>query len=137
MYMTLYIKYFSCTGTNSEHSNTSETDSERKEELSDWSMAGEEPERNPRQQRDSRRRAGGGRGRGGLGGRGRGSGRGASNSISSGMLAPFSPLLGTRFIHQHRFWGFMKSVFFCPKFHVTRPPPPQVLRPRFINRPPF
>ncbi len=88
--MTSYIQYFSCTGTNSEHSYASETDSERKEELSDWSLAGEEPERNPRQQRDSRRRAGEGRGRGrgGSGGRGRGSGRGASNSISSGILAP-------------------------------------------------
>uniref|UniRef100_A0A671SV04 Agenet-like domain-containing protein n=1 Tax=Sinocyclocheilus anshuiensis TaxID=1608454 RepID=A0A671SV04_9TELE len=77
-------------GTNSEHSYTSETDSERKEELSDWSMAGEEPERNPRQQRDSRRRAGEGRGRGrgGPGGRGRGSGRGASNSISSVLKDP-------------------------------------------------
>uniref|UniRef100_A0A672KZ41 Fragile X mental retardation syndrome-related protein 1-like n=1 Tax=Sinocyclocheilus grahami TaxID=75366 RepID=A0A672KZ41_SINGR len=77
-------------GTNSEHSYTSETDSERKEELSDWSMAGEEPERNPRQQRDSRRRAGEGRGRGrgGPGGRGRGSGRGASSSISSVLKDP-------------------------------------------------
>ncbi len=89
--MTSYLKYFSCTGTNSEHSYASETDSERKEELSDWSLAGEEPERNPRQQRDSRRRAGEGRGRGGPAGRGRGSGRGASNSISSGMLAPIRP----------------------------------------------
>ncbi|KAF4097964.1 RNA-binding protein FXR1 isoform X4 [Onychostoma macrolepis] len=82
--------YTSGYGTNSEHSNASETDSERKEELSDWSMAGEEPERNPRQQRDSRRRAGEGRGRGrgGPGGRGRGSGRGASNSISSVLKDP-------------------------------------------------
>uniref|UniRef100_A0A671SVS6 Agenet-like domain-containing protein n=1 Tax=Sinocyclocheilus anshuiensis TaxID=1608454 RepID=A0A671SVS6_9TELE len=82
--------YTSGYGTNSEHSYTSETDSERKEELSDWSMAGEEPERNPRQQRDSRRRAGEGRGRGrgGPGGRGRGSGRGASNSISSVLKDP-------------------------------------------------
>uniref|UniRef100_A0A672L098 Fragile X mental retardation syndrome-related protein 1-like n=1 Tax=Sinocyclocheilus grahami TaxID=75366 RepID=A0A672L098_SINGR len=82
--------YTSGYGTNSEHSYTSETDSERKEELSDWSMAGEEPERNPRQQRDSRRRAGEGRGRGrgGPGGRGRGSGRGASSSISSVLKDP-------------------------------------------------
>ncbi|KAL1250867.1 hypothetical protein QQF64_018663, partial [Cirrhinus molitorella] len=82
--------YTSGYGTNSEHSYASETDSERKEELSDWSMAGEEPERNARQQRDSRRRPGEGRGRGrgGPGGRGRGSGRGASNSISSVLKDP-------------------------------------------------
>ncbi|XP_026053659.1 fragile X mental retardation syndrome-related protein 1 isoform X2 [Carassius auratus] len=75
--------YTSGYGTNSEHSYASETDSERKEELSDWSMAGEEPERNPRQQRDSRRRLGEGRGRGrgGPGGRGRGSGRGSISSV--------------------------------------------------------
>ncbi|XP_067272485.1 RNA-binding protein FXR1 isoform X2 [Pseudorasbora parva] len=80
--------YTSGYGTNSEHSYASETDSERKEELSDWSLAGEEPERNPRQQRDSRRRAGEGRGRGRGGARGRGSGRGASNSISSVLNDP-------------------------------------------------
>ncbi|XP_048025707.1 fragile X mental retardation syndrome-related protein 1 isoform X2 [Megalobrama amblycephala] len=82
--------YTSGYGTNSEQSYASETDSERKEELSDWSLAGEEPERNLRQQRDSRRRPGEGRGRGrgGPGGRGRGSGRGASNSISSVLKDP-------------------------------------------------
>uniref|UniRef100_A0A672SQ16 Fragile X mental retardation syndrome-related protein 1-like n=1 Tax=Sinocyclocheilus grahami TaxID=75366 RepID=A0A672SQ16_SINGR len=70
--------YTSGYGTNSEHSYASETDSERKEELSDWSMAGEEPEHSPRQQRDSRRRAGERRGRG----------RGPSSSISSVLKDP-------------------------------------------------
>ncbi|XP_056615536.1 RNA-binding protein FXR1 isoform X1 [Triplophysa dalaica] len=81
--------YTSGYGTNSEHSY-SETDSERKDELSDWSLAGEELERGPRQQRDSRRRPGEGRGRGrgGPGGRGRGSGRGMFNSISSVLKDP-------------------------------------------------
>lgn len=70
-------------GTNSEHSYTSETDSERKAELSDWSLAADESERNPRPQRDSRRRDMRGRGRGS-----RGRGSGASNSISSVLKDP-------------------------------------------------
>uniref|UniRef100_A0A674N2U1 FMR1 autosomal homolog 1 n=1 Tax=Takifugu rubripes TaxID=31033 RepID=A0A674N2U1_TAKRU len=58
--------------TNFDQTNASETDSERRDELSDWSLAGEDQDGDQRPQRDGRRRPGPGRGRGtGRGGRGR------------------------------------------------------------------
>ncbi|XP_015146907.1 fragile X mental retardation syndrome-related protein 1 isoform X2 [Gallus gallus] len=69
-------------------SYTSGYESERKDELSDWSLAGED-DRESRHQRDNRRRPGG-RGRSVSGGRGRGGPRGGKSSISSVLKDPDS-----------------------------------------------
>ncbi|KAF4083097.1 hypothetical protein AMELA_G00136140 [Ameiurus melas] len=74
-------------GMNSEHPYTSETDSERRDELSDFSLREDEDERAV-QPKDSRRRAAGVRGRGGSGVRGHASGRGSGSTMSSVLKDP-------------------------------------------------
>ncbi|XP_060797154.1 RNA-binding protein FXR1 isoform X4 [Neoarius graeffei] len=74
-------------GTNSEHSYTSETDSERRDEPSDFSVREDEDERNV-QPKENRKRVGGVRGRGGSGVRGRGAGRGSGSTMSSVLKDP-------------------------------------------------
>ncbi|KAI5101182.1 fragile X mental retardation syndrome-related protein 1 isoform 1 [Silurus meridionalis] len=74
-------------GTNSEHSYTSETDSERRDELSDFSLKEVEDERGV-QARNNRRRGAGVRGRGGSGVQGRGAGRGSGSTMSSVLKDP-------------------------------------------------
>ncbi|KAG7327434.1 hypothetical protein KOW79_009040 [Hemibagrus wyckioides] len=75
------VNHNSAYGTNSEHSYTSETDSERRDELSEFSVREDEDERSV-QARDSRKRAAAVRGHGGSGVRGRGAGRSGSTMSS-------------------------------------------------------
>ncbi|XP_027014376.2 fragile X mental retardation syndrome-related protein 1 isoform X2 [Tachysurus fulvidraco] len=74
-------------GMNSEHSYTSETDSERRDELSEFSVREDEDERGV-QPRDSRRRVAAVRGRGSSGVRGRGAGRVPGSTMSSVLKDP-------------------------------------------------
>lgn len=84
--------HFLSIGMNLEHPYTSETDSERRDELSDFSLREDEDERGV-QPRDSRRRVAGVRGRGGSGVRGHGSGRGSGSTMSSGTFREKNALI--------------------------------------------